>query len=262
MPTPSFVACIDESGDEGFGSQCTPWFVLAAVVGLQARSPDMHELVRTIKKTTGCAEKTPLHFKKMKCDKREGAIRTLVEDRKLFRAISVLVHKGSITDPAGLREENRLYLYYTRYLLERISWLCRGSKEAREQRYGDGTARVIFSCMNEVSTARLQDYLRNLRATQTEIDWNYIRPDQIESMSAGKHAGLQMADMVAAGFYCCDHPTMTRKTHRWAELLRPVMFRSKRGKYRGYGVKFCPPEIENENAHSALAPWASVYYPE
>jgi hypothetical protein len=40
-----------------------------------------------------------------------------------------------------------------------------------------------------------------------------------------------------------------------------VMYRSRRGKYQGYGIKLCPKAAENENAQNALAPWAFKHYP-
>src|ERR1035437_6150124 len=227
MPEPSFVVCIDESGDQGLKfntAGSTKWFVLSAVVGLHGRAEDMHGLVKRIKSEIDWRKQQALHFKKVKADKRQRVIQGLVDGRDLFRAISVLVHKPSLTDPEAFSEKNRLYLYYTRYLLERVSWLCRDCREGREKRHGDGTARIIFSCMNEVSKARLEEYLQQLQEMDTAIEWGVLRKDQIETLSPGKHAGLQIADAVAGAFYCTDHHCEKHKTDGWAEMLKPVMF--------------------------------------
>ena len=102
MANPSFVVCIDESGDQGLNfdaAGCSKWFVLSAVVGLQKNAEDMHELVKRIKGEIDWSKRQALHFKKVKADKRERVIKGLVDGGNLFRAISVLVHKPSLTDP-------------------------------------------------------------------------------------------------------------------------------------------------------------------
>ena len=112
------------------------------------------------------------------------------------------------------------------------------------------------------SKARLEEYLQQLQEMDTAIEWSVLRKDQIETLSPGQHAGLQLADVVAGAFYCTDHHCEKHKTDGWAEMLKPVMFRSRRGRYRGYGVKLCPPALENSNAQNALAPWALKFHPE
>ena len=60
-----------------------------------------------------------------------------------LREISVLVYKPCLNDPQTFRERYRLYFYTVRYLLGRVSWLCRDAHA--QQPTGDGTANVIFS---------------------------------------------------------------------------------------------------------------------
>ena len=172
-----------------------------------------------------------------------------------------MIHKPSLTEVESLRDQNRLYFYYTRYLLERASWLCRDSREASAHQHGDGTAKVIFSSMNELSRANIEAYFKKLETGKTEIDWSILRPDQFETLTPGKHGGLQLADVIAGSFYCPNHHCENHRTDEWVRLLRPVMYRSRRGKYQGYGIKLCPKQAENQNAQNALAPWASKYYP-
>ena len=261
MSTPSFVVCIDESGDQGLSfdsSGTSKWFVLSAVVGLESKSEEIHTLVKHIKSRIGWHEPKPLHFTRVKGDNRRIVVEEMVAGKALFRGITVMVHKPSLTNSESFREENRLYMYYTRYLLERVSWLCRDCKEGRQKQYGDGTAKLIFSSMNELSKARLEGYIQTLKTQTTAIAWSSLR-DEIHSLSPGKHAGLQLADVMAGSFYCADHQCEKHKTDGWAEMLKPVMFRSRRGQYRGYGLKLCP--MENETAQSALAPWAARFYP-
>ena len=221
----------------------------------------MGDLLKCVKRDVGWPERKALHFKDLKHDNREVAVRLLTKDKSLFRAISVMVHKPCLSNPEAFQQQNRLYFYFTRYVLERASWLCRDSREGKNPQQGDGTAKVIFSSMNEVSKVRISEYFAHLQSLDTEIDWRVIKGDQFETLTPGRHAGLQIADCIAAGFYCTGHHCERKKTDRWADLLRPVIYRSPRGKYRGYGLKIFPSETEKQIAQGAIAPWANVLFP-
>ena len=244
----SFDICIDESGDQGFAfdqQNSSHWFVISAVIGLTSRVPDMTARVLDAKRAINWKLAKHLHFKDVKVDKRELAVSTLMQDGTLFRSIVIMVHKPCLIDPESFQDDNRLYFYFTRYLLERASWLCRDSDEAKNKLVGDGTARVVFSKMNEISHGRIQEYFKHLQSFQTTIDWNVIREDQFETMAPTKHAGLQIADAVAGGFFCGDHPTEWKRSPRWCELWKPMLYRSRRGKYRGYGLKISRQRLKN-----------------
>jgi hypothetical protein len=202
-----------------------------------------------------------LHFKDVKTDKREVVVNTLMQDNTLFRSIVLMVYKPCLTDPESFQDDNRLYFYFTRYLLERASWLCRDSNEAKNKQIGDGTARVVFSRMNEMSHEKIREYFKHLQSIETSIEWSVIRADQFETLGPSKHAGLQIADAVAGGFFCGDHPTEWKRNPRWCELWKPMLYRSRRGKYRGYGLKIFPAEAEKRIAQGTMSPWAMSHYP-
>ena len=262
---PSFAICIDESGDQGFTfegeNRSTDWFVISGIVFLNDRLADVNAAIREAKQSIAWNNRKPLHFKRVNNERRVCVLNSILRDQTLFRAISVLIHKPSLIEVESLSSDNRLYFYYTRYLLERASWLCRDSREATEKSHGDGTARVIFSAMNEVSRASVGEYFEQLQGMQTQIDWSVLNPQQFETLRPGQHSGLQIADVVAGSFYCPNHHCAGPRTDEWARMLRPVMYRSRRGKYQGYGIKLCPKQAENQNAQNALAPWAFQHYP-
>ena len=59
-----------------------------------------------------------------------------------MRATSIIAEKTGI--PPGIyTEKNQLYFYLTRFLLERMSWLCRDLRSV--VREGDGRVKIIFS---------------------------------------------------------------------------------------------------------------------
>ncbi len=72
---PSFVAYIDESGDEGFvfkdyGSGSTRWFVLSAAVIRQVNDLQMVSCLKAVREVLRKEAKTPLHFVDLKHEQR------------------------------------------------------------------------------------------------------------------------------------------------------------------------------------------------
>lgn len=265
MPNPSFFVCIDESGDQGFRFDAcrssSHWFVLSAIVGINAKEADLSSSLRSMKSSINWNPRKPLHFKKLTEKAKRLAVDVVANHSDSLRAVSVLVYKPFLSSPETFQSENRLYMYSLRLLLERASWICQDSKEKQTKSFGDGTAKVIFSNMNEVSCSRFRDYMAKLyrMAPSTSIDWTSIDPVRFETLSPGKHVGLELADIVASSFYCAGHHCAKSKTAEWATRLKPVMHRSRDGRYRGAGVKFFPKAVEIEIAQ--IAPWAISTYP-
>lgn len=261
MTNPSFQICVDESGDQGFrfdSDGCSHWLVVSGVVSLSHSTPKLTELVKNIKADIGWTRNRALHFKDVKGeDKRRLVIERISERHKLLRAVTVMVNKTCLASPEAFSGENRLLFYATRFLLERASWLCKNSREFAQRQHGDGTAKVIFSNMGEVSRHQICEYFKRLQQQDTAIDWEVICASRFETLSPGMHAGLQIADCVASGFYCAEHHRKKSHTREWAEKLKPIVYRSPRGRYMGYGLKLYP---EKEIAQGGCASWATEFY--
>jgi hypothetical protein len=261
----SFEICIDESGDQGFtfsgNSKSSEWFIVAGIVTVTGNVPKLQERVRAIKQMVGCHDTKHLHFRKLKSEvQRRSVITEISQMDKLCRSIVVMIHKPSLQSPEAFMEDNRLYFYASRILLERASWLCASTEEYRTPRHGDRTAKVIFSGLPELSREKIGRYFDHLKLMETKIDWTVIKADQFESLSPRRHAVLQIADCVAASFYCAEHPHGKVRTPEWAQNLKPLLYRSQRGKYRGYGLKVFPPSVETQTAQGHFCPWA-VHFP-
>lgn len=76
----SFIAYVDESGDEGFvfnadGSGSSRWFVLSAAVIRQTNDLEMVSCLREVRTVLQKAPKTPLHFVELKHEQRVAYIR-------------------------------------------------------------------------------------------------------------------------------------------------------------------------------------------
>lgn len=258
---PTFDICIDEAGDDGMNCICGEWMIISAFLSLRIKYPNDIDLVRGIKTKIGWKERKPLHFRDLSEEGKRLTIQRIADHHNRVRVISVFLHKPSLNpdDSAWYQEKHRLYFYLVRFLLERASWACRDSISITNHEIGDGTARIIFSAREDLSYADLTAYFDKLQELDTRIEWKVIRPGQFKVMKNGKHPGLQLADAVASGMYCCDHHCVQKRTMEWIRLLRPAVYHYKQ-KYLGYGIKMFPPEAEKKMAQGAIAPWAKEIF--
>ena len=159
----SFIAYVDESGDEGFvfnpdGTGSSRWFVLSAAVIRQTNDLQMVSCMKDVRTVLKRAPKTPLHFVDLKHEQRVPYIRRV--GTLPIRTVSVLVYKPLIVEPEKFQNTKYLlYHYATRLLLERVSWLVRDQRRPGE---GDGFAEVIFSNRSNMSYDDIRDSLRLL----------------------------------------------------------------------------------------------------
>jgi hypothetical protein len=246
----SFIAYVDESGDEGFvfhpdGSGSSRWFVLSAAVIRQTNDLQMVSCLNEVRQVLQKPPKTPLHFVDLKHEQRVPYVRRV--GTLPMRTVSVLVHKPHINEPEKFQNTKYLlYRYATRLLMERISWLCR---DQRQEGQGDGTAEIIFSNRSNMSYEEIRDYLRRLikqseaDPQKIQIDPTVIDPNRIRAVEHSKLAGLQVADAVASGFH------FALKVNRYGETETGYLPHLKNSIYRhkgiamGYGMKLWPEDL-------------------
>jgi len=172
----SFIAYVDESGDEGFvfnadGNGSSRWFVLSAAVIRQTNDLQMVSCLKEVRAILKKEPKIPLHFVDLKHEQRvfaeeEGDLARkalhfadLKHEQRVpyirrvgelpIRTVSVLVYKPLIAEPEKFQNTKYLlYRYATRLLLERVSWLGRDQRRPGE---GDGFTEVIFSNRSNMS---------------------------------------------------------------------------------------------------------------
>lgn len=143
-------------------------------------------------------------------------------------------------------EKNQLYFYMTRYLIERISWLCRDDRPTVKE--GDGRVAITFSRRGGMNYGDFRDYLRKLKASQqndVQIHWPVIDIDVVNAADHGKVASLQLADAVASSFAAGFETDFYGNCEpRYAETLKPVTYNRKNWQgvrnYLSYGVKIVP----------------------
>ena len=244
----SFVAYIDEAGDEGFvfkpdGSGSTRWFVLSALVVRKENDRQLVQLVREIRQLLNKSADFVLHARKLKHEQRIPIARRIGASR--VRTVSVLIHKPSIAKPDNFRKPYALYRYASRLLLERVSWLCR---EHHTPGQGNGQVDLVFSNRSAMSYDDLRSYLQKLKGNAAvEIDWNVIDPARIRAVNHDQLAGLQLVDEVATGTLHAVRLSSYGETEpRYLECMAPSLYRHKT-KVLGYGLKlWCEDPVERQ----------------
>lgn len=240
--TSSFRVYIDESGDEGFtflpneqGS--SRWLVLSALVFRRENDLLAVELAKQARELLKKPPKHPLHFRELKHEQRVPLARMIGQAKA--RAVSVLIHKPSITEPENFQQQKySLYRYACRLLLERVSWLCRDHHKAGN---GNGRADLVFSNRSAMSYDDLRDYLQQLKddaVHDVRIDWNVVDPVLVRAINHDQLAGLQLADAVATSVFYAVHKNQYGDVEdRYLKLVAPIIYH-REGKREGYGLKF------------------------
>lgn len=259
----SFVAYIDESGDDGFvfnsdGSGSSRWLVLSALVCRKENEGELIQVARQARAVLGKDPKHPLHFVKLKHEQRI-AVCALISTARV-RSISILAHKFSMENCDAYRsKKNFLYHYLTRLLVERISWLCRDN---RKPGVGDGTVELVFSNRAAMSYEDLRMYFTTLEYNSTglevKIDWTAVRPADVRSEPHEKLAGLQLADFVASGTRFAAE--LTRYGHSefgYIRKLAPTLYK-RGGKLFSYGLKFYPDFDKTKPANPHIGEFADL----
>ncbi len=157
---PSFVAYIDESGDEGFNFErgSSDWLVLAGIVVRKMEDLNTVKLVERVRGRLSKLPKSPLHFRDLRHEQKLVYLDEI--SRAPLCAICVLVYKRLMRQNI-FQQEFRLYFYAARFLIERISWYCRDSRSPSD--FGDGSVEIVFSNPSGMSYEELRRYIDTLK---------------------------------------------------------------------------------------------------
>lgn len=257
MPKVSYVAYIDESGDDGVATVrpyddtgASEWFALSAVV---VRTEAQRETVwvRDILKEIKLDQRRSLHFQPLD-DWRKAIVCNKIAEYPLrcFVAMSNKVNmRGYHNSNAARFSAGRTWFYWwmTRLLLERVTDFC----ELRAMRdYGEPRiCRLEFSRRKGLRYSHFQSYLYWLRVqskakmlylNKGDIKWSVIDPlNEVRVFDHSERAGLQLSDAVASSFYQSVAGEPEPDT-RFAALLKPRLARDPNGKIFNYGIKIMP----------------------
>lgn len=242
--TYSYIAYIDESGDDGLNPAnfrragqhggSSHWLTVSAMVARYKWHNHAvswrNEILTTTRKNT-----RDLHFANLSHGQRLAAAQLL--STKPIRAISVLSNKTTI--PTGSYNcPSELYFYLTRYVIERVSWICKSHRRFGE---GDGRVKIVFSRRGSLSYDDFRDYLRRLQSQQTSIYWPAIDINGIDAQDHSRLAGLQLADIIASSMASgLEANEYGNCESRYAEVLKPITYYATSKNYFSYGVKLVP----------------------
>jgi len=244
----SFIAYIDESGDDGLpghyrqpgiGGGASHWLTIGAVVWRLSRDLDAVGWAKEIRDRLPVQKRRwPLHFAEMDHGQRIMAINGI--RNRPMRFTSVIANKPAI--PAGTYvNKNQLYHYMSRYLIERISWLCRDNRPNVPE--GDGRVKIIFARRGGMSTDDFKNYLHLLRNTEDpdiQIHWPVIDIEAIEAYDQPARFGLQLADLAVSGLTWALEPDFYGNCEpRFARSIKPIVYH-RGANYMSYGTKIVP----------------------
>lgn len=245
----SFIAYIDESGDDGLSGRfrepgrrggSSHWLAIGAVVWRSSRDLDFVQVAKAIaSKLPGEKGSKPLHFSNFDHAQRVMAINQLCDQP--MRIVTVIANKPTV--PEGVyTNRNQLYHYMTRYLIERISWLCRDLRKTVPE--GDGRVKLVFARRGGMSYPDFKDYLEKLKQKQDDdiqIHWPVIDINGIEALDQPARYGLQIADLCVSGITWALEPDFYGNSEpRFARMLKERVY-SRNGNYLSYGAKLVPP---------------------
>jgi hypothetical protein len=245
--THTYVAFIDESGDDGLikpfrepgaNGGASKWLVISACLFRKSHALEAVAWRDEISAQMPERRSRILHFAHLNHGQKLVAVRVLAT--KPIRAISVIAAKEPIPDGV-YREKNQLYFYMTRYLIERISWLCRDHRPSAPE--GDGRVAITFSRRGGMQYDAFKDYLwwlKNGGIKDVRIHWPVIDIEAVRAADHSRSASLQIADAVASSFAASVEPDhYGNYESRYARTLKPITY-SRNRNYLSYGVKFVP----------------------
>ena len=240
----SYIAYVDESGDDGLDKFREPgadggasvWLAITACIIRASRDLGAVGWRDEIASNLPNKKSRDIHFQNMNHSQRMMAAKSLSD--KQLRLTHVISNKTTI--PEGVyREKNQLYFYLTRYLIERLSWLCRDLRPRVPE--GDGRVKIVFSRRGKMSYGDFRDYLERLKAgDETTVHWPVIDIEGVEAQDHSRRAGLQLADIGASAFAAgLEMDKYGNCEPRYAEILKPKVYQ-RNGNYLSYGLKLVP----------------------
>jgi len=242
----SFIAYIDESGDDGFGNYrvanqnggASNWLVLTACVMRYSRKLEAVTIRDEIKDRTGKrTQGRAIHFSDFNHGQKRAACEVLQGNP--IRYISILCHKPSLV-AANFTVKNQLYFFLGRYLIERISWICRDNRRSVSE--GSGQVKILFSRRGGMSYRDFRAYLIRLKDGEHggSVHWPIIDIDSVDAKDHSTDAGLQLADCGAtATANAFEHDRYGNVESQYLHTIQNIIYH-RGNNYLSYGMKFHP----------------------
>jgi hypothetical protein len=243
----SFVAYVDECGDEGFSLSkgSSVWLALSAAVFKADNEREQVKCVDSARVELNKDPKRALHFRNLRHEQK------LVYSQHVgasdFLATSVAVYKPHLSEIATFSQKGTLYNYASKLLLERVSWICadRFSNNLRPALSGNGSVKIVFSDRRAFCLGEFKKYLYALRSgccSPCGINWKVIDPEAVSSAPHDALRGLQIGDVLASslGAALMPHRVSQIAEHRYLLRHWKRYYRSREQRILSYGLKTYP----------------------
>ena len=257
----TFVAYIDEAGDEGFkfekGSSgekgSSEWLVLGAVILRRASEMPEIRLVDDVRARLNRGRKPDrqfpakkaLHFRDLEHDVRKYYAARIAKAN--LTSVVVLIKKQDLlagNETSAEEREVRAVLYDVAVLalIETISHHC--AREYTADDTGDGSINLVFSSNGSVNYDKLRNTIEGVLADPSAFSYEgysereVIRPAQVQAIMHSKSMGLQIADAVTSSYYYAVENSADGFTEdAYVRLLLPCAYQHS-GKIYVHGVEF------------------------
>lgn len=173
--------------------------------------------------------------------------------------MSILVHKPSLTNDKLKNDHKRLYFYYGKFLIERISWICRDSKSASND---DKRCQIVFSKRNKFPYHEMQDYIRRLPETdkKSRAAWEYIDAELVEAIPHHQSDGCAFADAAASALTLAVESTEFGITDSRPQIELLGRYYAPAKVYKGNSIKLFPYEADGFPLTDQRLAWMRFYY--
>ncbi len=266
---PSFVAYIDESGHEAGNVEtgATDWFILSAVVVRVENDASACSAVNEFRAAIGKDNNWTFSFKDLK-EKRKVLFSRIIATKPV-RAISILMHKPSNPIPNAQSEPVKLYHFTGKFLLERISALCRDSRRFSDA--GNGKVHIVLSERRWFKYEDFISYLEwlKLSGNNNYINWDVIDLSLITTCKHNASPGCHLADAVAGAtriavdkydLRTVDHPLKGVTDDRSIRELKKIFYKYADDDIEGNGIKIWPPEAVKLSESAPEFDWLNVFF--
>jgi len=259
-PEYSYVAYIDESGDDGLKAVkplsspgSSEWLILSAVVIRAENQANVVTWTDAIKAEFRNHQRPDIHFSGLNPAKRLKACQMMADlDARYFVVASNKKNMEGYENPfAGkIPSSNWFYCWMTRLLLERVTKFVH---DLAIKEHGEPKGlRIEYSARGGLKYSQMSAYYEWMRLKKHnpylpwgKIYWGVMHADLLHVYPHLDREGLQLADVVASAFFkACDKHDTGGCDPSFAKALKPRMAREpdkiKGGQFSGFGVKLMP----------------------
>lgn len=256
MASPAtFVAYIDEAGDEGFklGKGSSEWFVLGAVILRRASEMPEIKLIDDVRARLNRGRaadrqfpaKKALHFRDLQHDVRKYYASRIAQ-ANLTSAVVLIKKWDWLSDfqtPTEQKEAGRLlHARAAAALIQSISHYCQKVHQSDEA--GDGSVDLIFSSRSTLDYDVLRSFVdsalsdKSTAQLRDSVSPGIVRASQIQAIMHSKSMGLQIADAITSSYFYAVEASQDGFTEdAYVRLLLPCAY-NEAEKLIGQGVRF------------------------